>query len=63
MIVTDATRGLRFPLETLHHLGVATEGGVQRLDRDAPIDAHVFALEDGAHAPFTNHPDDPVFVV
>ncbi len=63
VIVADATSGLRLTFEALHHLGVAGERGVQDLDRHAAIDAHVLALEDGAHAALADQPDDAVLVV
>ncbi|HVK30760.1 MAG TPA: hypothetical protein VM575_20665 [Nocardioides sp.] len=60
VIIADAAGRLRFPLEALHHLGVAGEGRVQHLDRDAAIDADVLALVDGTHAALADQPVDPI---
>jgi hypothetical protein len=63
VIVADPSGCLRLALETLHHFGVAGERGVQHLDRDAAIDAHVLAFEHGTHAALADGADDAILVV
>ena len=60
VIVADASRGLRFALESRHHVRVARERRMQNLDRDATLDLDVLALEDRTHPTLTEETRDPV---